>query len=68
MTEDFIQENEDRELFRRIKQGSEEAFRVVYGKYHRILYAVALKMLKDRSRWACRRTGNPWQCGKAAAG
>ena len=49
MTEDFIQENEDRELFRRIKQGSEEAFRVVYGKYHRILYAVALKMLKDRS-------------------
>ena len=28
MTEDFIQENEDRELFRRIKQGSEEAFRV----------------------------------------
>ena len=45
MTEDFIQENEDRELFRRIKQGSEEAFRVVYGKYHRILYAVALKML-----------------------
>ena len=25
MTEDFIQENEDRELFRRIKQGSEEA-------------------------------------------
>ena len=49
MTEDFIQENEDRELFRRIKQGSEEAFREVYGKYHRILYAVALKMLKDRS-------------------
>ena len=49
MSEDFIQENEDRELFRRIKQGSEEAFRVVYGKYHRILYAVALKMLKDRS-------------------
>ena len=49
MTEDFIQENEDRELFRRIKQGSEEAFREVYAKYHRILYAVALKMLKDRS-------------------
>ena len=49
MTEDFIQKNEDRELFRRIKQGSEEAFREVYGKYHRILYAVALKMLKDRS-------------------
>ena len=49
MTEDFIQENEERELFRLIKQGSEEAFRVVYGKYHRILYAVALKMLKDRS-------------------
>ena len=55
MTEDFIQENEDRELFRRIKQGSEEAFRVVYGKYHRILYAVALKMLKDvpRPRTPC---------------
>ena len=32
MTEDFIQKNEDRELFRRIKQGSEEAFREVYGK------------------------------------
>ena len=49
MTEDFTQEPEDRELFRQIKQGSEEAFREVYGKYHRILYAVALKMLKDRS-------------------
>jgi RNA polymerase sigma-70 factor len=49
MTEDFTQEPEDRELFRQIKQGSEEAFREVYEKYHRILYAVALKMLKDRS-------------------
>ena len=55
MPEDFIQKNEDRELFRRIKQGSEEAFREVYGKYHRILYAVALKMLRTvpRPRTPC---------------
>ena len=49
MTENFIRENDDQELFRQIKQGSEEAFREVYVKYHRILYAVALKMLKDNS-------------------
>lgn len=43
-----MHDDEDRELFRQIKQGSEEAFRQVYWKYHKILYAVALKMLKDR--------------------
>ena len=46
MTEDFTQEPEDRELFRQIKQGSEEAFREVYEKYHRILYAVAYVFVK----------------------
>lgn len=48
MTENHIPESEDRGLFEQVKRGSEDAFREVYRKYHRILYAVALKMLKDR--------------------
>ncbi|WP_295940624.1 RNA polymerase sigma factor [uncultured Alistipes sp.] len=47
--DNLLQDNRDRELFQQIRKGSEEAFREVYWHYHKILYSVALKMLKNHS-------------------
>lgn len=39
--------NEDHALFILLKKRDRDAFAAIYGKYHRYLYALALKYLKD---------------------
>ncbi|MEA4978728.1 MAG: sigma-70 family RNA polymerase sigma factor, partial [Petrimonas sp.] len=43
---DYVR-NEDHALFLLIKKRDKEAFAVIYQKYHRYLYSLALKYLKD---------------------
>lgn len=46
--EDPYSRNEDHALFLLIKKRDEQAFEMVYRKYHQYLHVIALKYLKDR--------------------
>jgi RNA polymerase sigma factor (sigma-70 family) len=43
-----ITEMDDRELFSKLQQGDGKAFEAIYEKYHRLLYAFALRHLESR--------------------
>ncbi|MGI6073762.1 MAG: RNA polymerase sigma factor [Fermentimonas sp.] len=49
MSKNFIEPigNEDHALFMLLKKRDKEAFAMIYKKYHRYLYAIALKYLKN---------------------
>lgn len=42
--------SEDSELFDLIQQGNKEAFTAIYQKYHKIMYVIAYRYLKDSAR------------------
>ena len=44
------EEQKDRVLLQKLKTGDERSFRKIYTKYHRQLYSVALKYLRNKER------------------
>lgn len=45
-----LTEVEDEQLFILVEQGNEQAFKLVYEKYHRLLYVLAYRYLMDKDR------------------
>jgi RNA polymerase sigma-70 factor (ECF subfamily) len=52
MTKRFhiLDDSTDEELWIRLQQGDEDAFTAIYGRYHKALYAIAYRYLKDREQ------------------
>ena len=50
MHKQILTEATDEQLFARVNQGSEQAFELVYEKYHKLLYVLAYRYLMDKDR------------------